>query len=297
MRISEITQTKAYLSSINNTKTEIQKLQTQISTQSMINKPSDSPSGTAKILRLNEYIVANETYIKNIENGISFLDITILTMETIQQELQNAEVLFARMGNVENDTNLTVFADQVKYALDNILKLANTSFDGRYLFGGTDFSSEPYGYNNDNTAVEQKIPDASGEHKVKISNNVIQKINISGKDLLGNIDGSDIFNILKTIEENLRNGIKPSNDQVEAVKNINTNVLNQLTAAGNVMNRLIDAEEMINNQTVELINLLSKEKDTDIAAAVIDLQSRQYSLELSYKMSSLILPKSLLDYL
>jgi len=297
MRISEITQTKTYLTSINNTKKEIQKLQTQISTQSMVNKPSDSPSGTAKILRLNEYLKSNETYVKNIENGISFLDTTIFTMENIQNELQNTEVLFARIVNPENDTNLIVFADQVKYALDNIIKLANSNFDGRYLFGGTDFSTTPYGYNNDGSAVEQKIPDASGEHKIKISSDVTQKINITGKEIFGDIDGNDIFNILKTIEENLRNGIKPSAEQVDAVKKINVNVLNQLTSAGNIMNRLIDTEEMLGNQTIELKNLLSKEKDTDIATAVIDLQSHQYSLELSYKMSSLILPKSLLDYL
>jgi flagellin-like hook-associated protein FlgL len=46
-----------------------------------------------------------------------------------------------------------------------------------------------------------------------------------------------------------------------------------------------------------LQGLLSSEQDVDMARATVDLQAQDYSLQLSYKIASMILPKSLLDFL
>jgi flagellin-like hook-associated protein FlgL len=70
-----------------------------------------------------------------------------------------------------------------------------------------------------------------------------------------------------------------------------------MSEAGNIQNRLEDTQNMLQSQDLETRELLSKEKDVDMAAALIQLQNEQYSLELSYKVSSMILPMSLLDYL
>ena len=59
---------------------------------------------------------------------------------------------------------------------------------------------------------------------------------------------------------------------------------------------LQSTEEILINKEVELSGLISLEKDVDVAQALLELESAQYTLDISYKISSMILPKSLMDF-
>ncbi len=73
------------------------------------------------------------------------------------------------------------------FALNSILNHANAKFNGKYVFGGTDFSSEPFGFDSGNTSIEKKVGDTSGVQVVKTSQNIFQKINLSGSEVFGTI--------------------------------------------------------------------------------------------------------------
>lgn len=298
MRISDQLLANRYLSGVNNTKSNMQKIQQQILTQSKINKPSDSPSGTVKTMRIQDQINSYDTYINNIDNSLSTLQTTVTSMEKIQDETQKISIMLADINSaVIDNSKLNGFADKVDLAINSLLDLANTEYDNKYIFGGTDFSAAPYGYNAAGTAVEQKVLSTAGEQKVRINSNTIQKVNATGQDIFGTIDGTDIFNTLIAMRDNLRAGIKPTAAQSQILNTFNTNLTNQMSSTGEVMNRLTSTKELLESQTLELQDLQQKETGVDTSKAVIDLQNQQYYLDLSYKMSSMILPKSLLDYL
>ena len=107
----------------------------------------------------------------------------------------------------------------------------------------------------------------------------------------------DIFNTLMNIRDNLRNGIIPTATEENRVKAFNTHLLNKMSELGNVTNQLYAAEELIANQKLLLDGLMSKEQDVDVAKAVMDMQTQDYLLQVAYKLSATVLPKSLLDYL
>ena len=108
---------------------------------------------------------------------------------------------------------------------------------------------------------------------------------------------SDIFNTLIAIKEKLLNGEKPTAEQTELVNDFNQHILDKLSMAGGISNKLESTEGILLNRELATAELLSLEKDTDIARALIDLEMAQYSLDISYRISSMILPSSLLDYL
>ena len=81
------------------------------------------------------------------------------------------------------------------------------------------------------------------------------------------------------------------------INDFNQHLLNNLSKAGGISNKLQSTEEILFNNEMEVAELLSLEKNVDIAKALIELESAQYTLDVSYQISSMILPKSLLDYL
>jgi flagellar hook-associated protein 3 FlgL len=417
-RISDLSYTSTYLNNLNLLKNQLSQLNTQISTGKKINKPSDSPTGTSQILRMNNQISQIDTYSNNIQNSLSFVNETTFAMESVQSEVVNVLTNLTSLGNAANDSNLNTFADQIDLSLQSIINSANSEYDGKYLFSGTDQSGKPYGMTADGKSVEVKLNDVSGEQNVRISPNILQKVNMSGQEVFGTIvtqngsidvnnnagdtvtnqqaiydaggnqytlnlmytktgantyslnydildstntsiystppasktvvfdsstgsmkslDGSsslsfnitdpskkinfsldlspleeknsassvslsanqknDIFNTLIIIRDNLRNGIKPTDEQVQTVKDFSSKIVSKLSENGNVVNQLNDTSDLITNQQTNIQELLSNKQDVDVAKAVTDLQNMNYVLDMNYKLASMFLPKSILDYL
>ncbi len=418
MRVSDLMLNNSFISNLNSRKAGVSKLQMDIATQKKVRTPSDSPYGTSKILKLNEQLSLNDSYVKNVENGLAFLNETSFEMDSIQSDIQNIQTALTELQNPTNQVNLQSYADQIDQALTSILNHANAKFNGKYVFGGTDFSSDPFGYDSSNSSIETKVSDTSGVQVVKTSQNIFQKINLTGSEVFGTIvkntgtfdaaaangtvtnsqtqvydaqgnqynlnvtytktgantyqmdydvvDGGgtsvfstvpasqtlkfnvdsgqmetlnggspapikikidspkidfsfdvttlretsgstslsfsanqkmDVFNTLISIRDNLKNGILPTDAQASALDDFNKHLLDKSSQVGNIINQLNATSNVLNSQKLTLQGLLSQEQDVDIAQATVDLQAQDYSLQLSYKIASMILPKSLLDFL
>ena len=297
MRISDSMLQSNFVRNLNYSKEKMEKIQTQIASNNKINSPSDSPSGAAKIMRFRSNITQIKDFMGNIDNSLSFIEESSRGLEYILDETTKVLVNLTEIQNPSKDGNLDTYANQIDSSINIMLEAANMDFNGQKVFGGTDDKTVPYGYTDDKSAIEVKASDVSGKRLVKISNNITQKINVTGTELFGDIDGSDIFNRLISIRDNLKNGIKPTEEDTNFINDFSSKVRDKLSATGNVINKLTDSKEILKNQSLTLEGLISKESDVDIAQATIDLQNYDYSLQLSYKMSSMFLTRSLLDYL
>ncbi len=192
MRISDLMISNNYLGNTNKIKDRMAVLNRQILTGNKIEKPSDSPVGTSRLFRISDQMGQVETYQKNIQNSLSFLDETIFAMESIQAEVMNVVVKLTDIQNPINQNNLDLYADMIDNSLKIMLETANAKSDGKYIFGGTDYSSEPYGISSDNQSYQVNT-DTSGEIKVKFSQSVVQSINLPGLELFGTIVSAQGF--------------------------------------------------------------------------------------------------------
>ena len=297
MRVTDRLLQNGYLANLNNNKVSMTKTQEQLTTQSKVNKPSDSPLSTNRLLRLNSQASDISTYIDNIESSFGFIDATVNALDGVQNNVQRVMVDLTTINNAAIDSELSTFADQLQVYLDSMFEYSNSEFNGKYLFGGTDSSQAPYTKAGSPVTYTQSTADTSGVAKIKISDNISQKINITGNEVFGAIDGTDIFNRVQDIIDDLRNGIKPSDADVTAIESFNAKVIDRMSAAGNLRNRLENTKDLLDQQELNVQKLISSEKDVDMAKAIIDYENQQFNLDLTYKVSSMILPKSLLDYL
>jgi flagellar hook-associated protein 3 FlgL len=108
---------------------------------------------------------------------------------------------------------------------------------------------------------------------------------------------ADIFNVLQSVKEKLEVGEVPTTNQFRIMDGFSDTVLDTSTIAGNMYSRLDDAEKIVNRQDLELKTLYSKRQDVDVPKALMDLENQKYNLDLLYKVSGMLLPKSLADYI
>jgi flagellar hook-associated protein 3 FlgL len=197
LRITDQVLSNNYLSSINKIKNKISKLNEDIVTGEKIHSPSDSPTGVAKLLSLNKRYSACETYISNIAEADSFITESITAMESIQTEITTAITTLTEISDATEESAIQSYAEKIDSILQSIVSSANTESGGKYLFGGTDFSGEPYVLSSDGNSVSLGVDNTSGSTKVQITSNTEVTINTSGADLFdtivkqsGNIDSS-----------------------------------------------------------------------------------------------------------
>ncbi len=108
---------------------------------------------------------------------------------------------------------------------------------------------------------------------------------------------TDIFNTLINISNNLKAGIKPTTDQMQAVTDFNNRLINNISKSGNIANRLTNAKSLLNTKTLQLQELVSQTDGVDVAKASVDLTSQETLLQMSYQMASKVLTQSILNYL
>ncbi|MFZ1292259.1 MAG: flagellar hook-associated protein FlgL [Melioribacteraceae bacterium] len=416
MRVPDTILQINYMKNLSKNKSLLAEIQNQLTTQSKVNKPSDNPLSNSRIMRLQNQISNLDTYKSNIDYGLSMIDDSILSMESMQTTVQDVMVELTKLNSAIVTDQLDSFASSIDSALNILLDLANSSFNGQYNFGGTESGTKPFYYDKANNKVVLNNDHIGGDRYAKIASSITEKFNISGKDLFlsvveqkGNLDSSagigvdqttsnkifdaegneytlnltytstaantydlnynivdkdsniissdtvsditfnsttgefesingdtfgeikiqnseknidfvldlnslkekstatnlnstlnqkaDIFNTLIGIKEKLLAGEKPTAEQQKIVSDFNQILLDKLSEAGGISNKLNSTKEILLNKEIELKDLLSSEKDVDVAKALLDLENSQYVLDVSYKISSMILPKSLLDYM
>jgi len=113
MRITDSTIFNNYLFNVGRNRESLEKIQSQIASLRKIQKPSDSPDGTGKLIRLQNQLRTSEGYSKNIIEGLSYVDVTVTSMETIQASTANVLTTLANANNAVVADDLQTFADQI----------------------------------------------------------------------------------------------------------------------------------------------------------------------------------------
>ncbi len=164
---------------------EIAQIQNQIGTGKRINKPSDGPAETARIIDLNQAIGRIDQFQRNSIFANQRLGLEDATLSSVNNSLQRVRelALQANSGSQTADTRAIIKAE-VEERLQELLDFANArDGNGNYLFAGSKNRTEPFtqtaagvAYNGDQNQLSLKI---SGNRTIVASE--------SGYDIFVNI--------------------------------------------------------------------------------------------------------------
>ena len=116
----------------------------QLSTGKQLNDPSDDPARIAQDLSVRTAIDATGQQSKNVQSAISELTTTDSALSSLTAVLQSARQL-AIQGSSDTLTaqQRAALGSQIDQLLQQSVAIGNTSYAGRYVFGGTASSATP----------------------------------------------------------------------------------------------------------------------------------------------------------
>jgi flagellar hook-associated protein 3 FlgL len=187
MRIADKMAFNQVNQNVTKNRSDMADLQNQAATQKRINKPSDDPLASARVLVARTEERGNTQFTKNINNAKSFLEFSDQSLSELSDVLVRAkELAISQSSDASgNEESRLVTASEIEQIYNQAVQIGNRKLGERYIFGGYKTQAMPF------SQVGQYTGD-DGEMKIQIQKDSTISMNIPGsKVFLGQGLGSD----------------------------------------------------------------------------------------------------------
>jgi flagellar hook-associated protein 3 FlgL len=297
MRITESVMAYDFLFNINRTRDRINTEQSQLASMRRVSKVSDDPTATDSILRIQAGLDRNAQYSRNVSDAQGMLETTASTMDDFTTLMQRVQEIMTQATDGNQTSSMSALAENLDGILNEGVALANTKFNGKYIFGGTETQRAPYTLvTNPGPPPTQTVTYNGNANPIQymVGEGITQTVNVTGQDLF---QGTAIFQKIMELRDSLRAGTPPTAADVTTVGDMLKNSLQGTSKAGSYLQSLTSTAMHLEEQRIQMLALLSIQQDTDIGETTLKLKQDQTALEAALATGAKILPKSLVDFL
>lgn len=287
---------------INKSLADIYKTYNQITSGDRISKISEDPVSGTKIVKYNTELGQLSDWSNNIETAKNELSMAYDTLNLINENIERINDLAIQAANSYNsDESIDAIREEIAARTKTITNLANTKYQDKYIFAGTNTQTIPYKTDDDlNTEYFGTLSTGSWQRNVEISDGTTVSLNVNGQDVFG--DGtSGIFKTLKDLNDAMQTPVADFSKISECLDPLQKGISKVTSAQAQIASRVqrLDATSSINQQlTLGLTERRSALNDTDITKAASDLVRYQTALQASMQAGASIMQNtSLLDFI
>ena len=299
-RIAQESLNRTALSNINLNYKKIQETQEKLSSGKRINRPSDDPSGTRKVLGLKAEESQVQQFLDNTETAKEQINFTSNTLESIQDIFSKIKELTIQASNdTLGQSERKIISGELDELLESVLQNANTDNNGRYIFSGTQTLTSAFTATRDSNGNISSVSYNGNNEEIKyqIGPNTFIQVNLPGGKLF---QDNKAFSTLIS----LRDSLNASTFDSIAFSNLRTTmeaatdaISTEITKFGAKANRLEMTTNSLENSQAALKELISYTEDADVASLIMDLKHQENVLQSSLKTGAMVIQSTLLDFL
>jgi flagellar hook-associated protein 3 FlgL len=289
-----------FLNGLRSVAQRLERAQKQISTGLSFSTVSEDPDNVSTLLQVRADLSAATSRQSDLGRVSHEADAAEQAVSTAVTILERIRTLAAQgKGSTATPEARTTLGNEIGSLLERLGVLANTTFEGRYIFGGDSDQVPPYTIDLTSanpvsayagSAATREIADAGGS-RFKVSKtaqemfdspiagqNVFQSVTAMMQGLLAN-DQTKI--------DNAMGGLVTSLDHLN----------NELAFYGTVQNKLSFATNSASALVVKLKAQAGELSDADMTQAITDLQQAQIQQQAAFQARGLTPRKTLFDFL
>jgi flagellar hook-associated protein 3 FlgL len=259
-----------------------------------IRAASDDPGVAGTVLRADGQLRALEQYRRNIGAARSRLTAEETVLDEVTDLLSRARELAMREGGgAANEMTRSIAKAELDQLLETAVQLANTRFDGLYLFGGDHADTPPV----DAATGNFNGPALAGSHQAEIAAGQQVHTSHNAREIFGD-DTTGVIAALRALSTALGNNDAAAVGTAgQAASSAFDQIQVLLGDVGARVVRLDIAEANIEALDTNLQAFRSDLADVDFEEALTELVGRQTALQAAFVATSRILQTTLTDYL
>jgi len=272
---------------------------TQLTTGRRVNVASDDPSAAAQEVNIAYQMDSCDQYLRSSSSINAELQTADSSLNSAVTALQQAISLGVEGANgtlSQQDRN--TLAQEVSGISQQVLSVANLSYNGNYVFAGTATSQPPY-------VVDNTVPGGvaykgnDDVNSVEIEPGQSVAVNQPGSQLFS-ATGANVFQALNDLATALQDPTSTT-DQIGAATTEVSNAYNQLTTArafyGTTMDQVLSTQNFLNSENVQLSQQQNSTVGVDMNVAATNLTNAEAARSATVQAASTLSGMTLMDYI
>ncbi|MBU5594109.1 flagellar hook-associated protein FlgL [Amphibacillus sp. MSJ-3] len=303
MRVSQGMISNNMLKNISSSYGSLNKYMNQLSSGKKITRPSDDPVVAMKGMGYRSQLSNIKQYERNLGEVHNWIDNTDEAMSEVTLIMHKINDLTIQASNGtydgEDRSNIGKEVDQL---IDQLVNIANTRVNDKYLFNGTDTNGvideegnriPPFTRDEDgNFTVSNNKEDVL----IEISAGVRFKVNSDPSSVFS----KEFFDDLQKLADDLNNGDIPDEgigSHLETIEGHLNKTLSEHATIGARKNRIELIENRLANQSISAESMMSDNEDADVVEVIMSLTMQEAIHRASLSAGARVLQPTLLDFL
>ena len=309
MRVTNGNMMNSYLRDIQSNLQSVDKLNTQMNTASQINKVSDDPLKAVKIMNLNNEIADVEKYNYNADEITGWLDMTDSALDSIGNLTSEIKALLTSISGTYGKNEIKAVSTEVNEKIKQIGEAFNTTYAGKYIFGGSITDEPPVKvttdkYGNVNLSINNSDKDGINANlSAAVSNGIKVDYNLNINQITNSGKGSDTNSVMDMFED-LSAALNTEEVDMDTINNLSekldsylSDILNNRSMIGARTNTVQAIKDTNDENELEMKGVLSNIQDVDFTEKYLELQEAQMIYTASLQVSSKLFKTTILDYI
>lgn len=271
---------------LNNTQASVQQLTTELSSGVRVNSLSDDPVAAAENTLLLNQIQQDDSFTESANLVTGKLQVADATLGSVVADLTSVITLATSANNgTMNSSNLKSISAQIAGILGDVITLANTPYQGNYIFAGGQTSTTPFTQSNSTSPGVTTYNGDDDVNYLTLPNGQQIQMNVPGDQIFLGSGSNSVFAALNSLVADYASGTVNTAQAVSDTAALNTAlnyVSQQRVVIDNSITSLTSAAESVSTEQTQLIaaqtNLLQADIPT-ISSRLSLAESQQTALE------------------
>jgi len=258
-----------------------QQLTSELSSGVRVNSLSDDPLASGQNVLLLNQMQKDDSFTQTSSMVTGKLQVADSALGSVVSQLTQAISLATSANNgTMNSSNLKSISNQIAGILGEVTSLANTSYQGQYIFGGTQTSTAPFTISKSQTTYNGD----DGVNSIQTPNGQSIQLNVPGDQIFTASGSNSVFAALNSLVADYASGTTSSSavTDTEALSTALNYVSQQRVVIDNSLSRLTDASEAVSSEKTQLTTAQTNLMQADVAQVSTQLslsKTQQTSLE------------------
>ena len=277
------------VASLNQSQDSTNKLTAQLSSGVRVNALSDDPVAAGQNVVLLNQISQDDSFTQSSNLVTGQLQVADSALGSVISELTTAISLATQANNgTLNSNNVKSISSQISGIRDEVQSLANTEYQGQYIFAGTASSTSPFTTTASTDSTSPDTTSYNGNTNVNYletpSGQKVQ-LNVPGSKIFLGEGTNSVFSALNSLINDYASGTVDTEQAVADTSALSTalNYVSQVRVTiDNSINQIKAATEAATDQNTQLTTTQTNLMQADTATVASDLaagKTKQSALE------------------
>jgi flagellar hook-associated protein 3 FlgL len=263
-----------------------QELTSQLSSGVRVNSLSQDAVSTGENVLLLNQIQQDDSFTLSSSMVTGKLQVADSALGSVVSQLTQAISLATAANNgTMNASNVESISNQIAGILGEVTTLANTSYQGQFIFAGGQTSAAPFTTSNATSAAVTSYTGDGAVNYLQMPNGQKIQLNVPGDQIFSGTGSNNVFAVLNNLVADYSGGTvdtaKAASD-TQALSSALNYVSQQRVVIDNSITQLTTASDAVTNEKTQLIAAQTNLMQADVAQVATQLSlstAQQTALE------------------